>query len=50
LWSQFKGQLRQIAARTTASLYKAVGDALDRVTVQDILGGFNHSGLYPTHS
>lgn len=50
LWSQFKGQLRQIAARTTEALYDAVGEALDHVTIRDILGWFNHSGLYATHS
>ena len=50
LWSQFKGQLRQIAARTRESLYNAVGEALDHVTIQDILGWFNHSGLYATRS
>jgi len=50
LWSQFKGQLRQIAARTRESLYNAVGEALDHVTVQDIIGWFNHSGLYATRS
>ena len=48
LWSQFKGQLRQIAARTRESLYNAVGEALDHVTIQDIVGWFNHSGLYAT--
>jgi hypothetical protein len=30
-------------------LYKAVGETLDSVTIQDILGWFNHSGLYATH-
>jgi transposase len=49
LWSKFKGQLRRIAARTKDSLYKAVGVTLDNVTIQDILGWFNHSGLYATH-
>ena len=49
LWSKFKGQLRRIAARTKDSLYKAVGETLDSVTIQDILGWFNHSGLYATH-
>ncbi len=47
---QFKGQLRQIAALTRESLYNAVGEALDHVTVQDIAGRFNHSGLYVTRS
>jgi transposase len=50
LWSQFKGQLRRTAARTTEGLYNAVGEALDDVTIRDILGWFNHSGLYATHS
>jgi len=49
LWSKFKGQLRRIAARTKDGLYKAVGETLDSVTIQDILGWFNHSGLYATH-
>jgi hypothetical protein len=30
-------------------LYKAVGETLDNVTIQDILGWFIHSGLYATH-
>ena len=36
-------------ARTKDGLYKAVGETLDSVTIQDILGWFNHSGLYATH-
>ena len=47
LWSKFKGQLRRIARGQT--LYKAVGETLDSVTIQDTLGWFNHSGLYATH-
>jgi len=50
LWSKFKGQLRAIGARTKESLYQAVGDALDQVTVKDILGWFEHSGVYATQS
>ena len=42
LWSKFKEQLRRIAARTKDGLYKAVGEILDSVTIQDILGWFNH--------
>ena len=49
LWSKFKGQLRRIAARTKDGLYKAVGETLDSVTIQNILGWFNHSELYATH-
>jgi transposase len=48
LWSKFKGKLRAIGARTKEHLYQAVGDALDEVTLQDILGWFNHSGVYAT--
>ena len=45
LWSKFKEQLRRIAVRTKDGLYKAVGETLDSVTIQDILGWFNRSGL-----
>jgi transposase len=50
LWSKFKGKLRAIGARTKEDLYQAVGDALDQVTFKDILGWFNHSGVYATQS
>jgi transposase len=50
LWSKFKGKLREIGARTKEHLYQAVGEALDQVTVQDILGWFNHSGVYATQT
>jgi transposase len=49
LWSKFKGELRRVAARVREDLYNAVGVALDHVTLRDILGWFNHSGLYATH-
>ena len=45
---EVQGQLRRIAARTKDGLYKAIGETLDSVTIQDILGWFNHSGLYAT--
>ena len=48
LWSKFKGELRRVAARVQKDLYNAVGETLDHVTLQDILGWFNHSGLYAT--
>jgi transposase len=50
LWSKFKGELRRLAARVRKDLYNAVGETLDHVTLQDILGWFNHSGLYATHA
>ncbi|HSQ57766.1 MAG TPA: IS630 family transposase [Gemmata sp.] len=49
LWSKFKGELRRVAERTTEGLYRAVGETLEHVTLQDILGWFSHSGLYATH-
>ena len=50
LWSKCKGKLRAIGARTREHLYEAVGDALDQVTIKDILGWFNRSGVYATLS
>ena len=50
LWSKFKGELRRVAARVRNDLYNAVGEILDHVTLQDILGWFNHSGVYATHA
>ena len=38
LWSKFKGKLRTIGARTKEHLDEAIDDALDQVTVKDILG------------
>ena len=50
LWSKFKGELRRVAERVREDLYNAVGETLDHGTLQDILGWFNHSGLYATHA
>ena len=50
LWSKFKGELRRVAVRVRNDLYNAVGETLDHVTLQDIVGWFNHSGLYATHA
>ena len=49
LWSKFKGELRRVAERTTEGLYRAVGETLEHVTLQDILGWFSHCGLYAIH-
>ena len=38
LSSKFKGELRRVAARVRKNLYNAVGETLDHVTLQDILG------------
>ena len=50
LWSKFKGELRRVAARVRNDLYNAVGETLDHVTLQYIVGWFNHSGLYATYA
>jgi transposase len=49
LWSKAKQFLRRVAARSRTSLYDALGQALEHVTVQDILGWFQHVGLCATH-
>ena len=36
--------------RVRNDLYNAVGETLDHVTLQDIVGWFNHSRLYATHA
>ena len=40
----------EMCRRVRKDLYNAVGETLDHVTLQDILGWFNHSGLYATHA
>jgi transposase len=46
LWSKAKQLLRRAAARSRDGLYEALGKTLEQVTVQDILGWFQHTGLY----
>jgi transposase len=48
LWSKVKACLRRVAARTKDSLYSALGEALESVTLQDIVGWFQHAGLCAT--
>jgi transposase len=48
MYSKVKGHLRRAAARTKEGVYDAVGDALRRVTIQDIAGWFKHAGLCAT--
>lgn len=47
LWSKVKANLRSIKARTTETLYDAIGDALRTIT-QDDLRGFFRSCKYLT--
>jgi hypothetical protein len=44
-----KQGLRRVGARAKAELYDALGEALRRVTPEDILGWFRHAGLCATH-
>jgi transposase len=50
MFSKLKEFLRLVAARTKGDLYDAVGGALKQVTVREILGWFQHAGLYAGHA
>ena len=49
LWSKAKQFLRRLEPRSRKSLYEALGEALEHVTPQDILGWFQHAGLCAIH-
>ena len=49
LWSKVKTYLRRVAARSKEALSSALGEALEAVTPQDIIGWFEHAGLCATH-
>src|SRR5512135_691602 len=49
MFSKIKQRLRRAEARAKAELYDALGEALRRVTPEDILGWFRHAGLCATH-
>jgi transposase len=49
LWSKVKTYLRRVAARSKDAVYSALGEALERVSPQDIIGWFEHAGLCATH-
>lgn len=49
LFSKLKERLRRLGARTKDRLYRAIREALNQVTPQDILGWFRHAGLRATH-
>lgn len=48
MWSKAKQYVRRAAARTCTGLYDALGEALEHVTAQDIMGWFQHAGLCAT--
>lgn len=43
-WSKVKHILRSIGARTKESLHQAMAQALDRITLSDLLGWFKYCG------
>lgn len=45
LWSKVKGVLRTLAERTRQRLFGAIGTALQKVTLSDIMGWFYDRGL-----
>lgn len=49
LWSKVKAYLRRVAARTKDAVYDALGEALEKVTTQDIIGWFQLAELCATH-
>jgi transposase len=49
LWSKAKQFLRRLEPRSRKSLYETLGQALEHVTAQDIMGWFRHAGLCATH-
>ena len=50
MFSKLKEFLRRVAARSQGKLYEAIGEALNKVTTQDILGWFGQGGLCATQS
>jgi len=44
MWSKVKAVLRKLKPRTFDDLISALGQALDSVTCNDIIGWFNHHG------
>ena len=50
MFSKFKQSLRRVGARAKDHLDEAIGEGLNQVTAQDILGWFRHAGLCATQS
>ena len=49
LWSKVKAYLRRVAAQNKDAVYDALGEALEKVTTQDIIGWFQLAELCATH-
>jgi transposase len=50
MFSKFKEFLRRVGARAKEHLYEAIGEGLQEVTAEDILGWFRHAGLCATQA
>jgi transposase len=50
LWSKVKGVLRTLAERTVEQLVGAIGTALQKITLLDIVGWFHHCDLCPNQT
>lgn len=50
MFSKFKGLLRRIGARAKEPLYDAIAEGLRAITVEDILGWFQHARLCATRT
>ena len=50
MWSKVKEALRTLAARTVRRLYQAIGTALQKVTLLDIVGWFHACDLCPNQT
>ena len=44
MWSKIKQTLRSLAAQTFDGLIEAIRIAMEKVSLQDLLGWFNHCG------
>ena len=49
LWSKAKQYPRRAASRSRGTLYDALGESSEHVTITDILGWFQHACLCATH-
>jgi transposase len=49
MYSKVKGFLKRVAARVKGDLYDAIGEALEEVTPEDIIGWFKEAGLSASH-
>ena len=46
MWSKIKAYLKKVKARSLDSLYEALKNALDSISISDILGWFTSTNYY----